>query len=120
VILVDTSIWIDHLRAGSQALTDLLHNHLVCSHNAVIGELACGNLVNRKQVLALLQALPRPSTATDSETLFFIEQQRLMARGIGYIDAQLLATCAIHSIQLWTKDKRLRTVAEALSLDHLP
>lgn len=120
MILVDTSIWIDHLRSNNQALADALQTGLVCTHHAVIGELACGNLVNRQEVLALLQSLRRPIAATDSETLFFIERHGLMGRGIGYIDAQLLATCAIHALRLWTKDKRLQTVAETLMLDHQP
>lgn len=111
MILVDTSIWIDHLRSGSAALANLLQNEGVCTHDFVIGELACGNLRNRTEVLGLLQSLPRLAVATEDETLFFIEQQQLMGRGIGYIDAHLLAAAVIRDIPIWTKDKRLMAIA---------
>ena len=112
MILVDTSIWIDHLRSGIPALASLLQNEVVCTHDFVIGELACGNLRNRTEVLGLLQSLPRLSAATEDETLFFIEQQHFMGRGIGYIDAHLLAAAVIRGIPIWTKDKRLMLIAE--------
>ena len=112
MILVDTSIWIDHLRSGNPALASLLQNEVVCTHDFVIGELACGNLRNRTEVLGLLQSLPRLSAATEDETLFFIEQQHFMGRGIGYIDAHLLAAAVIRGIPIWTKDKRLMLIAE--------
>ncbi|MBI3523421.1 MAG: PIN domain-containing protein [Betaproteobacteria bacterium] len=112
MILVDTSIWIDHLHSGSPALAALLQNDLVCTHNFVIGELACGNLRNRAEVLGLLQSLPRLSAATEDEVLFFIEQQRLTGRGIGYIDTHLLAAAAMHDVRLWTRDKHLKAIAE--------
>jgi predicted nucleic acid-binding protein len=112
VILVDTSIWIDHLRSGNRALATLLQKELVCTHDFVIGELACGNLRNRAEVLGLLQSLPRLSAATEGETLFFIEQQHLMGSGIGYIDVHLLAAAVIRGIPIWTKDKRLMVIAE--------
>jgi predicted nucleic acid-binding protein len=112
VILVDTSIWIDHLRNGNPALAALLQNEAVCTHDFVIGELACGNLRNRAEVLGLLQSLPRLPAATEDETLFFIEQQDLMGRGVGYIDAHLLAAAVIRGVPIWTKDKRLMTIAE--------
>lgn len=112
MILVDTSIWIDHLRHGNPALASLLQNEVVCTHDFVIGELACGNLRNRAEVLGLLQSLPRLSAATEDETLFFIEQQHFMERGIGYIDVHLLAAAVIRGIPIWTKDKRLMSVAE--------
>ena len=83
VILVDTSIWIDHLRRGSPALASFLQNDAVCIHDFVIGELACGKLHNRLEVLGLLRSLPRLSTATEDETLFFIERQQLMGCGVG-------------------------------------
>lgn len=111
MILVDTSIWIDHLRSGSPALATLLQNEEVCTHDFVIGELACGNLRNRTEVLGLLQSLPRLSSATEDEALFFIEQQHLMGRGIGYVDAHLLAAAVIQGIPLWSKDKRLMAIA---------
>lgn len=112
MILVDTSIWIDHLRRGSPALATLLQDEAVCIHDFVIGELACGNLHNRLEVLGLLRSLPRLPAATDDEALFFIEQQRLMGCGVGYIDVHLLAAAVIRDVPLWTKDKRLVAVAE--------
>lgn len=111
MILVDRSVGIDHLRSGSPALAALLQNEAVCTHDFVIGELACGNLHNRAEVLGLLQSLTRLSAATEDEPLFFIEQQNLMGRGIGYIDAHLLAAAVIRNIPIWTKDKCLMTVA---------
>ncbi|WP_310450746.1 type II toxin-antitoxin system VapC family toxin [Sulfuritalea sp.] len=120
MILVDTSIWIDHLRSGSPALAALLQNEAVCTHDFVIGELACGNLRNRAEVLGLLQSLPRLSAATEDETLFFIEQQHLMGRGIGYVDTHLLAAAVIRNIPIWTKDKHLMAIAEEKAWAHAP
>lgn len=120
MILVDTSIWIDHLRSGSPALAALLQTDAVCTHDFVIGELACGNLRKRAEVLSLLQSLPRLSAATEDETLFFIEQQQLMGRGIGYIDAHLLAAAVIRNVPIWTKDKRLKAIAEESAWAYAP
>lgn len=119
MILADTSIWIDHLRTGSPVLAGLLETGQCCIHPFVIGELACGNLGNRQEILELLQSLPRLSTATDEEALFFIEQHRLMGRGIGYVDTHLLAATTIHAARLWTRDKRLKDIAEILGLAYL-
>jgi predicted nucleic acid-binding protein len=118
VILVDTSIWIEHLRSGSPALAALLQTDLVCTHEFVIGELACGNLRNRAEVLGLLQSLSRLAVVTEEEVLFFIEQQQLMGRGIGYIDAHLLAAAVMRNARLWTKDKPLRRIAEEKGWGH--
>jgi predicted nucleic acid-binding protein len=100
------------LRSGSAALAALLQSEVVYTHDFVIGELACGNLRNRAEVLGLLQSLPRLSAATEDETLFFIEQRHIMGRGIGYIDAHLLAAAVIQNVPIWTKDKRLLAIAE--------
>jgi predicted nucleic acid-binding protein len=115
VILVDTSVWIDHLRSGLTVLSEALERGEVFAHRFVIGELACGNLKDRARVLALLAALPFADEATHEEVMFFIEQQRLMGRGIGYVDAHLLAcvTMTEHA-QLWTRDKHLRLFATKL------
>lgn len=118
MILVDTSVWVDYLRAGNPELADALNAGRVCIHDAVIGELACGNLVNRQSVLGLLQSLPRLSPGTDDEVLFFIERRQLMGRGIGYIDAQLLASSVMHHTLLWTRDKRLHAIAAELGVAH--
>lgn len=79
-------------------------------------ELACGNLANRVEVLGLMQSLPRLRLASDDEVLYFIDQHKLMSRGIGYVDVHLLASCAINAARLWSRDKRLESVAEALGL----
>lgn len=119
MILADTSVWIDHLRAGDEGLVGLLNNAQVLTHPFVVGELACGNLRNRSEVLSLLQHLPQAPVATDAEVLFFIEQHRLMGRGIGYIDAHLLAATSLAGpARLWTRDKRLADVAVTLKLAH--
>lgn len=116
MILVDTSVWIDHLRNGNDRLVALLDEAMVTTHPFVIGELACGNLANRARVLTLLHNLPSVSVATDAEVLFYIEQRQLMGRGIGYIDAHLLAATALTgSTGLWTLDKRLAEVERAVS-----
>ena len=117
MILVDTSVWIDHLRAEDTHLTDLLYTNQVLIHPMVVGELACGNLRNRKEVLALISDLPGVPTATHAEVLFFIEQHQLMGRGISYIDTHLLAATALSEpAQLWTRDKRLLNIAATLNL----
>ena len=117
MILVDTSVWIDHLRTGDDKLVQQLNNSNVLMHPFVLGELACGNLSNRKEIITLLKDLPKSSVATDNEVLFFIEQHKLMGRGIGYIDTHLLAAVALNgSARLWTRDKRLRAVCDSLSL----
>ena len=117
MILVDTSIWIDHLRSGSRNLELLLNNNQVLLHPFVLGELACGNLDRRTEVLALLGNLPTAPVATEAEVLYFIEQHRLMGKGIGYIDIHLLASMSLaKSGSLLTRDKRLGRIAAELAL----
>ena len=117
MILVDTSLWVDHLRAGNEGLVTLLNQSEVMAHPFVIGELACGNLRNRSEVLGLLKDLPQAPVATDAEVLLFIERHELMGRGIGYVDAHLLAASALAGPAfLWTQDKRLKQVATFLNL----
>lgn len=94
-ILVDTSVWIDHLRKGNDRLASLLQGFAVFVHPLVIGELACGNLRNRKNILQMLKRLPGAKMASDSEVLYFIEKNRLSGRGIAYVDAHLLAAAAL-------------------------
>ena len=114
MILVDTSVWVDHLRAGEQGLEELLQYDRVLTHPFVIGELACGNLQNRKTVLTLSHELPREQIAADEEVLFFIERHPLYGLSIGYIDAHLLCSCLISGFTLWTRDKPLHQLAQAL------
>ncbi|TDY02875.1 type II toxin-antitoxin system VapC family toxin [Thiohalophilus thiocyanatoxydans] len=117
MILVDTSVWVDHLRVGDATLEELLNHSQVLMHPFVLGELACGNLRNRGKVLQLLGNLPQATVASEAEVLFFIERHTLMGRGIGYIDAHLLAAVTLSgSTQLWTRDKRLRSITEDLNL----
>ena len=118
MMLVDTSVWIDHLRHGDAALTAALEAGQVWMHSFVLGELACGNLRSRVEVLGLLQALPPMPVSTDKEVLFFIDRHELMGRGIGYVDVHLLASARLGGAQLWTRDKRLHTVAAELGLAH--
>ena len=119
MILVDTSVWIHHLRHGDNQLAALLDAGQVLCHPFVIGELACGNLENRQDLLALLYRLPSSVSASDPEVLSFIEQRDLMGRGIGYIDAHLLASLYLSTpAQIWTRDKRLAAIARELSVAH--
>lgn len=117
MILVDTSVWIDHLRGRETALTALLDAGRVLMHPFVLGELACGNLTRRTELLALMQNLPRAPMATDAEAIDFIEQHNLMGRGIGYIDVHLLASVTLSGTsRLWTRDARLAKLASYLDL----
>lgn len=117
MILVDTSVWVEHLRKGKATLAGALENGTVLMHPFVIGEIACGNLTRRKALLRLLCDLPQALVATDTEVLDFIERRSLMGRGIGYIDAHLLAAVAIDgSASLWSLDKRLDAIARELNL----
>ena len=110
--LVDTSVWVEHLRRGLPRLASLLQDGEVLIHPWVIGELACGNLRNRSQVLELLQGLPAATVAGDAEVLHLIENDRLMGRGIGYVDAHLLASARLSHCRLWTQDRRWAAVAQ--------
>jgi predicted nucleic acid-binding protein len=117
VILVDTSVWIDHLCTGDRALAALLEAGDVLIHPFVIGELALGNLRRRKIVLGALSDLPRASVATDGEVLHFIDRHELFGRRVGYVDAHLLAAARLTArAALWTNDRKLHRVAEQLRL----
>lgn len=117
MILVDTSVWIDHLRSGEQRLSEALEGERVMMHPFVLGELACGNLKDRREVLRLLEDLPAAPTATDLEALEFIERRALMGRGIGYLDVHLLASTVLYGgARLWTRDRRLAAAATELEL----
>ena len=116
MILVDTSVLVEHRRSGLPRLATLLQGGEVRIHPSVIGELACGNLRNRSQVLELLQGLPVATVASDAEVLLLIEREQLMGRGIGYIDAHLLAAARLSHCRLWTQDRRLAAVAEEQAL----
>ncbi len=116
MILVDTSVWVDHLRSGDAQLAALLEQGRVVSHPFVVGEIACGSLADRATVIELLQDLPAAAVAETDEVLAFVERQALHGKGVGYVDVHLLASAALTpGTQLWTRDKRLRAAAEALA-----
>ena len=118
MILVDTSVWIGHLRKGDETLASALEEGEVLTHPFVIGELSCGNIRNRGEVLRLLEELPRAREATHDEVMAMIEHRRLMGIGLGYVDAHLLAAAALTpSASLWTRDRRLSSAAVRLGLE---
>jgi predicted nucleic acid-binding protein len=117
VILVDTSVWVDHLRTGQPALAHLLDSGSVLAHPWVIGELALGQLSRRQDILRLLGSLSQAEVATDAEVLGLIEGRQLYGLGIGYVDAQLLAaTLLTPDARLWTADTRLAAAGSRLDL----
>ena len=116
MILVDTSVWVDHLRRGNQTLRELLEAGEISCHSFVIGELACGTLIERRTILELLGKLPAVPPADDFEVLELIEGRRLMGRGLGWVDVHLLAAAMIADVSLWTLDKPLATTAELLGV----
>jgi hypothetical protein len=116
MILVDTSVWVDHLRSMNRRLAALLDAGEVVTHPFVIGELACGNLRDRAELLALLDALPGVRTVTDREVRDWIETRGLWGRGFGWVDAHLLSSALLAGCRLWTMDARLRRVAAGLGI----
>jgi len=116
MVLVDTSVWVAHLRQGDIGLEPLLNEGRVACHPFIIGELACGNLQNRSEIISLLQALPQAIEAGHDEVMQFIETHRLMGRGLGYVYLHLLASARLTGVALWTLDKRLNEVALNLGL----
>jgi predicted nucleic acid-binding protein len=120
MVLVDTSVWVSHLRSGNARLRELLEEGKVISHPFIIGELACGNLNNRREILALLQALPAAVSAAHGEVLLFIEEQRLAGLGLGYVDVHLLASARLSGAPLWTADQRLKAAAVRMEVDFQP
>ena len=117
MILVDTSVWVGHLRTGDATLIRRLDDGEVLIHPFVIGELALGNLRQRNAVLDALSDLPRAQVATDAEALHLIDAHNLHGRGIGYVDVHLLAASRLTAgAELWTHDRRLHTVAETLGV----
>jgi predicted nucleic acid-binding protein len=114
LILVDTSVWVDHLRRGDAQLADLLKSNAVIMHPFVVGEIACGSLLDRALTLDLLLNLPAALVAEPDEALVYLDQHSLYGKGIGYVDVHLLASAAISGAKFWTRDKRLRMVAQEL------
>jgi predicted nucleic acid-binding protein len=116
MVLVDTSIWIEHFRRGEPTLAKRLSEGLVLMHPFVAGELACGNLRDRAAILSDLHALPAAKPASHAEVLQLIEDRRLWGRGLGWIDAHLLASALLSNCRLWTLDTRLEKAAAELGL----
>ncbi len=116
MMIVDTSVWVNHLRAGNPRLASFLQKGLVLTHSHIIGELACGMLKNRSEILALLQTLPQAQIAEDHEVLHFLESQRLYGLGLGWVDSHLLASSQLTGCGLWTMDTALQTAAIKLHL----
>ncbi len=117
MILVDTSVWVEHLRQGENALVKLLEQNEVLMHPLVVGEIACGNLRHRNAVLSLMDNLPAATQASNEEARLLIEQAGLMGSGLGFIDVHLLASARLTpETMLWTHDRRLRAAAATLSL----
>ncbi|MGA7414875.1 MAG: PIN domain-containing protein [Bryobacteraceae bacterium] len=112
MVLVDTSVWVSHLRSGEPRLTEFLEKGLVLMHPAVIGELACGNLRNRRAFLSHLAELQEAASATNEEALLLIEGRKLWGRGVGWIDAHLLASSLLSDCLFWTLDERLMSVCD--------
>jgi predicted nucleic acid-binding protein len=116
MILVDTSIWIDHFNKSNTGLIKLLNAAQVCVHPFIIGELSCGNISNRNEILPLLKSLPIVDTAFDEEVFKLIEDKKLYGIGLGFIDVHLLTSALIHNVKFWTGDKSLNTVAISLGI----
>ena len=114
MILADTSVWVEHLRTGSERLRSLLYSEQVLCHPLVVGELACGTLRNRQEILSTLRALPEARVAEHGEVLRFVETRRLHGRGLGWVDVSLLASALLTGCTLWTLDKPLRKAAAEL------
>jgi predicted nucleic acid-binding protein len=119
-MLADTSVWVQHFRYGSPGLAAALRRAEVECHPFVIGELACGHLAKRDEILALLAALPSVPPAEHEEVLRLVEAEKLMGRGIGWVDAHLLCSVRLGSTRLWTLDRRLAGVAQALGVRFEP
>ena len=116
MVLVDTSAWVKYLRDKDIILEDLLEDGHVTCHPFIVGELACGNLKNRAEILALLRVLPMATAAEHGEIMRFTKDNRLMGKGLGFIDLHLLASAVLIGIQLWTMDNRLHQVSLKLGL----
>ncbi|MFH0779038.1 MAG: type II toxin-antitoxin system VapC family toxin [Candidatus Eisenbacteria bacterium] len=116
MILVDTSVWVEHVRVGDERLKAMLLEGSVLTHPFVVGELACGNLSNRAEVLRLLAALPKVPVLEHEEVMHFLTSRRLYSRGLGWVDVHLLAAVLVAGCGLWTLDKALRRAVMRLKL----
>lgn len=115
-MLVDTAVWVDHLRGGDPVLIELLEQSRVSMHPFVVGEVACGNLTHRAAVLESMEPLPMLPVVGHSDVLSFVQVHRLAGRGLGWVDVHLLASASVTDEVLLTRDRRLRAAAEELGL----
>lgn len=118
MVLVDTSIWIDHFRRGDAGLATLLESREVLCHPFVIGEIACGHLTSRKEILHRLGMLPSAAQVRHPEVLEFIDARRLSGMGLGFIDMHLLAAASLGGQRIWSRDKALLKAANALKISY--
>jgi predicted nucleic acid-binding protein len=118
MVLVDTSVWVSHLHDGNVGLDKLLNDGEVVSHPFIVGELACGNLKNRREILIYLQSIPIAILAEDGEVLKFIENYQLMGKGLGYIDVHLIAAALLTDTPLWTFDKTLDKITKKIGINY--
>jgi predicted nucleic acid-binding protein len=107
MILVDTSVWVDHLNKSEPELVRLLNLTMVYTHPFIIGELSCVNISNRSEILTLIRALPRIEPALEDEVYTLLENNKLYGIGLGYIDIHLVTAALINDVNIWTKDKNL-------------
>jgi predicted nucleic acid-binding protein len=118
MVLVDTSVWVLHLRDGNAELINLLNDGSVLCHSLIVGELACGNLKDRSTILSFLQLLPMSIEAEHEEVLSFIENNRLMGKGMGYMDVHLITSAVLTGVPIWTLDKKLAQAADRLHVKY--
>ena len=118
MVLVDTSMWVSHLREGNQELETLLNDGDVICHPFIVGELACGNIKNRAEILSLLQLLPMVIQVEHEELLQFIDTNSLMGKGLGYVDVHLAASAALTGVPIWTLDKSLDRISKKLNISY--
>jgi predicted nucleic acid-binding protein len=118
LIIVDTSVWLSHLREGNAELGKMLNSAQVMCHPFIIGEIACGNIKNRSEILALLRVLPQAIQVAHEEVLYFIESNSLMGSGLGYVDMHLCASARLTGVPIWTFDKALSEVSKELKLNY--
>jgi predicted nucleic acid-binding protein len=118
MVLVDTSVWVAHFRENNSALASLLDSGQVFCHPLIVGELACGNLKQRSEILSLLRALPSAVVAEHNEVIDLIGNQRLMGKGMGFIDMHLIASALMSRVNLWTLDRKMNQLAALLGVAH--
>jgi len=119
MVLVDTSVWVSHLRDGNAELANLLNDGRVLCHPLIVGELACGNLKDRAVILSFLQLLPMSIKAEHDEVLSFIENNRLMGKGMGYVDFHLITSAVLTGVPVWTLDKKLAQATDSLHIKYI-